>query len=133
MSIEYFFISLYIFLALMIFNSYLHFFFIFIEFFVPCPYDIKTYLNLVLWFILGYIFNIYYGSNKWHMIDVEDMYMVVLSDIFSSKVIFIEKSRLNLKTQKINYNLQTFTLMKRVKIPLTDKVKKVVEFIKDDE
>lgn len=117
----------------MIFNSYLHFFVIFIEFFVTCPYDIKTYLNLIFSFILGYIFNIYYGSNKWHMIDVEDMYMFVLSDVFSSKVIFIEKSKLSIKTQKISYNLETYTLMKRVKIPLTDKVKQVVKFIKDDE
>lgn len=133
MTIEYFFVSLYIFLAFMIFNSYLHFFFNFLEFFVPCPYDYKTYLNITLWFIIGYIFNIYYGSNKWYLVDVEDMYMFVLSDIFSSKVIFIEKSKLNIKTQKISYNLETYTLMKRVKIPLTDKVKQVVKFIKDDE
>jgi len=133
MTIEYFFVSLYIFLAFMIFNSYLHLFLIFIEFFVPCPYDYKTYLNMTLLFIIGYIFNIYYGSNKWYLVDVEDMYMFVLSDIFSSKVIFIEKSKLNIKTQKISYNLETYTLMKRVKIPLTDKVKQVVKFIKDDE
>lgn len=117
----------------MIFNSYLQYLFILLEYFIPCPYHISTYVNITLWFILGYVFNIYYGSNKWRMIEVEDMYMFILSDIFSSKVIFIEKSKLNIKTQKICYNLETYTLMKRVKIPLTDNVKKVLKFIKDDE
>jgi len=67
------------------------------------------------------------------MQEIEDMYMFILSDTFSSKVIFLEKSKLNLKTQNISYGLDKYTLMKRVRIPITDKVKKVIRFINDDD
>lgn len=99
----------------------------------PCPYNIYSYFYNFLFFMMGFIFNIYYGSNKWHMQEIEDMYMIVLSDTFSSKIIFLEKLRFSLKSQNISYNLKTYTLMKRVKIPITDKVKKVIKFINDDD
>lgn len=118
---------------IIIFSYYTTILFPILEFIYPCPYNIYSYIYNFIFFIIGFIFNIYYGANKWHMQEIEDMYMFILSDTFSSKVIFLEKSKLNLKTQNISYGLDKYTLMKRVRIPITDKVKKVIRFINDDD
>lgn len=133
MSIEIFLFLMYSFVLIVVFSNYTTFFFSFIEIIFPCPYNIYSYFYNFLFFMMGFIFNIYYGANKWHMQEIEDMYMIVLSDTFSSKIIFLEKLRFSLKSQNISYNLKTYTLMKRVKIPITDKVKKVIKFINDDD
>lgn len=95
-------------------------------------YHVFTVMSYAFCVMFGYILNIYIGSNHWSMTNVEDMYMIKLNDFYGSKVIFIQKNLRANKTIKFNYNLNTYTMMKRVNVPLTDNVKKVLDFIKED-
>jgi len=67
------------------------------------------------------------------MIQVEDMYMIILNDTFGSKAFFIDKSLSNIKTKKFKYNEKVYTLLKRVKLHFTDNVKNKIVFINDHE
>lgn len=106
--------------------------FVYKNIFISFYYNITLYLSYLFFMFVGYLFNIYYGSCHWKMISVEDMYMIVLNDFYGSKCIFIQKNNKAYKTIRFNYNLNEYTLMKRVQITLTDNVKKVLEFIKED-
>lgn len=94
--------------------------------------EMYLYLINIFCIMFGYCLNIYFSSYKWKMVPIEDMYMIELNDFYGSKVIFVQKNiRLN-KTIKFNYNLKEYTLMKRVNIQISDNVKKVLDFIKED-
>jgi len=95
-------------------------------------YLLLSFLQYALCIVMGYALNIYMGSCHWSMVSVEDMYMIKLNDFYGSKVIFIQKNLKANKTISFNYNLNTYTMMKRVNVPLTDNVKKVLDFIKED-
>ena len=94
--------------------------------------NLYHYLGYLFSVAFGYMLNIYIGSNHWYMTNIEDMYMIELNDFYGKKVIFLQKSIKNNKTVQFNYNLNTYTLMKRVHMPLTENVKKVLDFIKED-
>lgn len=92
-----------------------------------------VHFYFIICYILGYGSNIYFSSNKWYMVQIEDMYMIVLNDTFGSKAVFIDKSISNIKTRKFRYDDKVYTLLKRVRLHFSERVKNQITFLEDHE